>query len=138
VSVDVGGGAMDRSARGGHAGEVARELLEATFRGDVEAATALCAPDLVLSIEGTQTVHGHEGLAQLIEFNGEVSTDVRVEIHRVLSSGDTAAVSRTTFLTIGGRRIELGVGAFFTLRDGLVSEWSDYQDMGEVTRALGH
>ncbi|MFN3600439.1 MAG: nuclear transport factor 2 family protein [Dietzia sp.] len=119
-------------------GEVARELIEATFRGDVAAATALCAPDLLLRIEGVQEVRGPDGLAQLIEFNEEVSTDVRVEIHRVLSSGDTAAVSRTTFLTIGGKPIELGVGAFFTLRDGLVSEWSDYQDMGEVTRALGH
>ncbi|MEH6820382.1 nuclear transport factor 2 family protein [Dietzia psychralcaliphila] len=129
---------MDQDERQRASGEVARELVEATFRGDVAAATALCAPDLVLRIEGVQEVRGLDGLAQLIEFNEEVSTDVRVEIHRVLSSGDTAAVSRTTFLTIGGNAIELGVGSFFTLRDGLVCEWSDYQDMGEVTRALGH
>ncbi|MBB1038868.1 nuclear transport factor 2 family protein [Dietzia natronolimnaea] len=129
---------MDQDERRDGSGEVARALVEATFRGDVDTATSLCTPDLELRIEGTQVVRGRDGLAQLIEFNEEVSTDVRVEIHRVLSSGDTAAVSRTTFLTIGGTPITLAVGAFFTLRDGLVSEWCDYQDMGEVTRALGH
>ncbi|GAA1051673.1 hypothetical protein GCM10009570_02610 [Dietzia natronolimnaea] len=133
-----GGGPMDQDERRDGSGEVARALVEATFRGDVDTATSLCTPDLELRIEGTQVVRGRDGLAQLIEFNEEVSTDVRVEIHRVLSSGDTAAVSRTTFLTIGGTPITLAVGAFFTLRDGLVSEWCDYQDMGEVTRALGH
>ena len=133
-----GGGPMDQDERRDDAGEVARALVEATFRGDVATATSLCSPDLELRIEGTQVVRGHDGLTQLIEFNEAVSTDIRVEIHRVLSSGDTAAVSRTTFLTIGGQPIELAVGAFFTLRDGLVREWCDYQDMGEVTRALGH
>ena len=34
--------------------------------------------------------------------------------------------------------VELSAGAFFTLRDGLVREWSDYLDMSEVARALGH
>lgn len=119
-------------------GEVARELVDATFRGDVAAATALCAPDIILRIEGTQEVRGHDGLRQLMEFNGEVSTDVRVEIHWVLVAGDTAALNRTTYLTIGGEPIALAVGSFFTVRDGLVCEWSDYQDMAEVSRALGH
>lgn len=124
------------SARG--PGEVARRLIEATFSNDFETARTLCAPDLVLTIEGVQTVRGHAGLRQLMEFNAEVSTDVRVEIHHVLDSGDSAAINRTTCLTIAGIPLELEVGAFFTLRDGLVAEWTDYQDMQKVTRALGH
>lgn len=119
-------------------GEVARALIEATFAGDVEAATALCTPDVEVRIEGTQTVYGHEGLRHLIEFNTEVSTNVSVAIHHVLGSGNTAAVSRTTYLTIGGRDLALEVGAFLRLRDGLVCEWVDYQDMRIVTEALGH
>lgn len=118
--------------------EVVRKLIEAAFRGDVAAATALCTPDIVMRMEGTDEVHGHEGVTQLIEFNEEVSSGIRVEIHRVLAAGDTAALHRTTHLTIGGQQIALAVGSFFTLRDGLVCEWSDYQDMGEVFRALGH
>lgn len=133
-----GGGPMDQDERRGGSGEVARGLVEATFRGDVDTATSLCTPDLELRIEGTQVVRGRDGLAQLIEFNEEVSTDVRVEIHRVMASGDTVAMSRTMFLTINGQAVELSAGAFFTLRDGLVREWSDYLDMSEVARALGH
>ena len=129
---------MEQTERSGVSAEVARNLIEATFRGDVAAAIALCTPDVEVRIEGIQTVRGRDGLAQLIEFNEEVSVNVRVEIHHVLASGDTAAIARTTFLTIGGQDIELAVGSFLTLRDGLVCQWSDYQDMGDVTRALGH
>lgn len=128
----------DREPSAHGPGEVARKLIEATFSNDFETARALCTPDLVLTIEGTQTVRGHVGLRQLMEFNAEVSTDLRVEIHHVLGSGDSAAVNRTTRLTIAGIPLELEVGAFFTLRDELVAEWTDYQDMQKVTRALGH
>ena len=128
----------DAQATDGAPGEVARALVEAVFRDDHAAAVSFCTPDLVLRIEGIQEVRGHEGLRHLMEFNAEVSTDVHVTIHHVLGSGDTAALNRTTFLTIGGTHVGLEVGAFFTMRDGLVAEWTDYQDMRAVTRALGH
>lgn len=128
----------DRQQPGGGHAEIARTLVEAAFAGDVEAAAKCCTPDLELRIEGTQTVHGHEGLRQIIEFNGEVATNVRITIHHALASGDTAALNRTTYLTIAGTDLALEVGAFFELRDGLVCRWVDYQDMRIVTEALGH
>lgn len=127
----------DRQPKDGP-GEVARRLIEATYSGDFETVRTLCTPDLVLTIEGGQTVEGHAGLQQYMEFNAEVATDVRVEIHHVLGSGDSAAINRTTHLTIGGIPLDLEIGAFFTMRDGLVAEWADYQDLQKVHRALGH
>lgn len=128
----------DRQMPGRGPAEVARTLVDAAFSGNHEAAAACCTPDLELRIEGIQTVHGHEGLRHVMDFNAEVSTDVRVTIHHVLASGDTAALNRTTYLTIGGRALALEVGAFFEFRDGLVCRWVDYQDMRIVTDALGH
>jgi ketosteroid isomerase-like protein len=133
-----GSGPRDREEHRVDAAEVVRALVEARFHGDVTATTALCAPDIVLRIEGSHEARGREGVAHLMEFNREVATNVRVEIHRVMASGDTVAMSRTMFLTINGQAVELSAGAFFTLRDGLVREWSDYLDMSEVARALGH
>lgn len=118
--------------------EVACRLIMASFPGDIETAKKYCTEDLVLRINEIQTVTGHEGLQQLMEFNEEFSRDVSVQIHHALGSGNHAAVSRTTHLTINGTAIQLDVGAYFTLRDGLVCEWTDYQDMRAVTRALGH
>ena len=115
-----------------------RALVEATFAGDADEAVRYCTPDLELRIEGTQSVTGHEGLRHLIEFNSEISSNVRVDIRHVLWSGDTAAADRTTFLTIGGKDLALEVGSFFVLREGLVCEWVDYQDMRIVSEALGH
>ena len=117
---------------------VARALIEAASAGDYETAAALCTPDLELRIEGMQTVHGHEGLRHVNEFNADISTHIRVTIHHALGSGDTAAISRTVRLTIDGKDLELEVGAFFELRDGLVCRWVDYQDMRIVTEAIGH
>lgn len=128
----------ETSEQGKHSCAVVRALIEAAFGGDQAGATRWCTPDLVLRIEGTQEVYGHEGLRQLMNFTDEFTSDVRVEIHRVIGSGNTAAVERTTFLTIGGEPVALEVGAFFTLRDGLVAQWTDYQDMRDVGRALGH
>lgn len=131
-------GMRGRHPRGGGPGAVARALVEAVFSGDVDGATSYCTPDIALTIEGTQTVFGHEGVRHIMAFNAEVSSDVRIAIHHVLGAGDTAAINRTTYLTIGGVPLQLEVGSFFTLRDGLVAEWTDYQDMQDVTRALGH
>lgn len=128
----------ERQAPGTGLGGRARALVEAVFSDDFETARSYCAPDLVLTIEGTQTVRGHEGLRHVMEFNAEVSTDVSVDIHHVLGSGDTAALNRTTHLTINGAQLRVEVGSFFTFRDGLVTEWVDYQDIQKVTRALGH
>lgn len=127
----------DRQPDGGP-GEVARRLIEATYSGDFETARTLSTPDLVLTIEAAQTVEGHSGLQQFMEFNAEVASDVRVEIHHVLGSGVSAAINRTAYLTIGEVPLDVEIGAFFTLRDGLVAEWTDYQDMQKVLRALGH
>lgn len=124
--------------RAGGPGDVARALVEAALSGDFEAARSYCTPDITLTLEGVQTVGGHEGLRQVMEFNAEVATDVVFEIHHVLGSGDTAALNRTTHLTVRGERLRVEVGSFFTLRDGLVAEWTDYQDMQNVWRALGH
>lgn len=128
----------DRQSPDGSPADIARRLIEASFSNDPEAAVACCTPDLELRMEAIQTVHGHDGLRQVIQFNTEVSTNISVKIHHVLSSGDTAAISRTTYLTIGGKDIALEVGAFFEFENGLVRRWTDYQDMRIVTEALGH
>lgn len=128
----------DLESRGRGSVATARALIEAAFAGDFETAVKYCTSDVELRLEGTQTVHGHDGLRHLIELNSEISESVHVTIHHALASGDTAAVNRTTYLTIGGKELTLEVGAFFDLRDGLVCRWVDYQDMRTVTGALGH
>lgn len=119
-------------------GGVARALVEAYVSDDYATAITYCAPDLVYRIEGVQVVEGHEGLGHLMEFNAEIASEVRVEFHHVLGSGETAAINRTTSFVVGGERIVVEVGSFFTVRHGLVVEWIDYQDMQNLERALGH
>lgn len=119
-------------------GRVARAFLEAIFARDFETACSYSSPDLVLRIEGHDRVEGHEGLREIMQFSAEVSTDCEMEIHHVLSAGETAAINRTTRATINGTRLTVEIGAFFTVRDGLVHEWTDYQDSQGVLRAIGH
>lgn len=119
-------------------GEIARALVEAYLSDDYATAIRYCSPELAFRIEGVQVVHGHEGLQQLMGFNAEVASDIRVEFHHVLGSGDTAALNRTTWFAVGGKRLVLEVGSFFTFHHGLVVEWTDFQDLQALERALGH
>ncbi|KAA0916524.1 nuclear transport factor 2 family protein [Dietzia sp. ANT_WB102] len=119
-------------------GQVALTFLQAVLEGDFETARAYCTSDVVLRIEGLQSTHGHEGLRDIMTFAAETSTNVRYVTHHVLGTGDSAAINRTTYMTIGGQDLTLEVGAFFTLRDGLICEWTDYQDVQSLNRALGH
>lgn len=128
----------DQRAAGVEPGRVARAFLEAVFAGDFESARSFCTPDLQVRVEDLQTAHGHDGLRELMDFVAEISTSVKTEIHHVLGSGDTAAINRTTILTIAGRDLTLEVGSFFTLRDGRICVWTDYQDGQAVLRAIGH
>ncbi|GLB65047.1 hypothetical protein NCCP2495_29270 [Dietzia sp. NCCP-2495] len=120
--------------------DVALRLLAAALTGDVPTAQACCTPDVELLMEDTQVVHGLEEVRHVIEFHTEVATDVRCDIHHVLTSdtGDTVAINRTIRMCIGGTRVVLEVGAFFEFEHGLVRRWVDYHDMRPVTDALGH
>ncbi|MGN0101397.1 MAG: nuclear transport factor 2 family protein [Dietzia sp.] len=117
---------------------VARAFLEAVFARDYETACAYSSPDLLLRIEGQDRIEGHEGLLEIMQLTAEVCSDCEMQIHHVLGSGETAAINRTTRVTINGTRLTVEVGAFFTVRDGLVHEWTDYQDAQAVLRAFGH
>lgn len=122
----------------GSAGETVRAVVEAAFTGNVAVVEALCTPDVVVQVDGALGFRGRDGLRQLVEFVEEFATESGVEIHRVVSEGDMAALTRTSRLTIGGERVEIAVGSFFRLRDGRVAEWYDHQDLQATWRALGH
>ncbi|MBB1021317.1 nuclear transport factor 2 family protein [Dietzia sp. E1] len=128
----------DEQATEVDAGRVARAFLEAVFAGDPETACAYSSPGLTLRIEGQGTVEGHAGLREIMDLSAEVCSDMDMRIHHVLAAGETAAINRTTRVTVNGKRLTVEVGAFFTVRDGLVCEWTDYQDAQALLRALGH
>ena len=128
----------DRQATEVDAGRVARAFIEAVFAGDLGTACAYSSPELLLRIEGQDTVEGHAGLREIMDLSAEVCTDLDMRIHHVLSAGETAAINRTTRVTVNGKRLTVEVGAFFTVRDGLVCEWTEYQDAQALLRALGH
>lgn len=128
----------DEQATEVDSGRVARAFIEAVFAGDFTTACAYSSPELILRIEGQDTVEGHAGLREIMDLSADVCTDVDMRIHHVLCAGETAAINRTTRVTINGKRLTVEVGAFSTVRDGLVCEWTDYQDSQALLRALGH
>ena len=63
----------DRRMASGGPGRVARGLLEAVFSNDFERAREYCSEDLVMTIEGIQTVRGHDALRSLMDFVSEAA-----------------------------------------------------------------
>ncbi len=122
----------------GDAGAVARALVAAVTAGDYKTAITYCSPDLLFRIVDLEMLHGHEGLRALMEFNADVASDARVEFHHVLASGEIAAINRTNSFVVGGQPLVLEIGSFFTVRHGLVVEWTEFLDLQDFERALGH
>ena len=116
----------------------ARALVEAVVARDADAALALVAPDVLIRVDGLEDFEGYEGLRRLLSFQTEIMHDMRVEIRHALGTGESVAIDRTEYFTVAGEAIALDVGAFLTVREGLVVEWIDYQDLSDLARAMGH
>lgn len=117
--------------------DVVERLLRVTADGDVEAALELCAPDVVYVIESLDTYRGHDGVREFLADQLSVAGVDRL-VQRVVADGDEVAVERRdTFLFPSGA-ITVPTAAFFSLRDGLVTRWVDYQDLRDMARMLDH
>ena len=72
--------------------EVVRSICEATTRRDLEAVVALTHPDIEADVlpdlPDAQTFRGHAGVRRGIELNWEAWESIRVEVERLIESGD--------------------------------------------------
>jgi ketosteroid isomerase-like protein len=81
-----------------------RALADAINRRDVDAAVAVCDPEIeflsVLAVSG-KAYHGHDGIRQYFEDIASAWKEWRVEVHRVLPRADGRIVIEMTMHMTG-------------------------------------
>jgi ketosteroid isomerase-like protein len=120
-----------------------RGLAEAIDRYDVDAALAVCHPEIeflsVLAVSGRAYV-GHDGIR---EYFGDIASawdEWRVEVHRVTGAPDGRVVIEMTMHARGrqsGATLSEFTGHVWTLRNGKLLRNQPFRRPEEVRRAAG-
>jgi ketosteroid isomerase-like protein len=120
-----------------------RALADAINRGDVDAAVAVCDPEIeflsVLAVSGKRYI-GHAGIREYFEDVGSHWAEWRVETHRVVEASDGRVAIVMTMHVRGkesGATLSERTGHVWTLRDGKLRRNDPYREPDEALRALG-
>ena len=103
---------------------------------DIDGAVALLAEDVSYENMPIDPIVGCEAVRQVLE--GFLKPAMHVE-WRVLSEwevGSTVINERVDRFEIGDGWLELPVAGFFEVKDGLITLWRDYFDMGSYMSQL--
>ena len=124
--------------------QVVRDLYAAFGRGDLAAACALVAEDVVWHLPGTPHYSGtYKGPGGVAAFFQELNTTVGIEAfepqefvtaaNRVLVAGWSRARVKTTGRTFNNRWVMA-----FTVRDGKITQFEEYADTQALAAAHEH
>ena len=81
---------------------------------------------------------GHDAIRAELLQQGEVVTDVRVEILSIASAGQTVFTERLDYMTMGGKSAEFHIAGVFEVgEDGKITAWRDYGDTKEMEAHVG-
>src|SRR5687767_2301821 len=118
--------------------EVVKRFFDAYQRLDIDGMTAVMAPDMVFD-DPTFRLHANSRAEwrKQAEPNRLVITRIGAEIHSTVQSGDTVAVELTLsggLKTKGGvRGFKVRCASFFSVRNSLITRWTDYCDYRTFT-----
>ncbi len=115
---------------------VVRDLLEALGKHDSAAMRPFMADDVVYhNMPMEPSVGIDASIAFLDGFLGMFES-AEVEILHLAVRGNVVLTERIDTLTLGGTIAPLPVMGTFEVRNGKVSAWRDYFDLGQITAML--
>ena len=113
---------------------VVEQFYSAYRARDVEALANLMAPDVQFEDPTFRLrEHGRDAIRNLAVTLRTQYTDVTVDVHSMLVSGDSVATETTTAGVLKRKngtthRIKVRGASFFRVRNGLIEKWTDYFD----------
>jgi limonene-1,2-epoxide hydrolase len=111
---------------------VVRDFLEALADGDVDAAIALVADDIVYQNVSLPTIRGKRRLEQGARACYRRGLGFDVRLHRIAEAGSSVLTERTDAISIGSYRSQFWVCGVFEVTDGKITLWRDYFDWAAI------
>jgi ketosteroid isomerase-like protein len=120
-----------------------RVFSDAVTAGDVEAAVAVCHPEIefmsVLAVSGRRYL-GHAGIREYFEDVASAWAEWRVEVHEIVPGAD-GRVAIVMSMHVRGKEsgaiLSERTDHIWTLKDGLLLRNEPYRDPGTALRELG-
>lgn len=120
-----------------------RVFSEAVTAGDIEAAVAVCHPEIeflsVLAVSGRRYV-GHPGIREYFEDVASAWSEWRVEVHRIVP-GDDGRVAIEMSMHVRGKEsgaiLSTRTDHIWTLKEGKLLRNDPFRAPGEALRELG-
>ena len=123
--------------------EPVRRFADAINRSDLDAALAICDPEIeflsMLGISGRRYL-GHEGIRQYFDDVASAWGEWRVEVHRVAAAPEGRVAIVMTMHVRGkesGAVLSERTEHVWTLRDGRLLRNQPYREAGAALRAVG-
>ncbi|MGP0030196.1 MAG: limonene-1,2-epoxide hydrolase family protein [Acidimicrobiales bacterium] len=113
--------------------QVVREFCAAVSQRDADVLRPYFSDDVVYHNIPMDPAEGIEATMAVIDMFLGICEALAFEIHHLSSDGDTVLTERTDTFTMGGKTAPLPVMGAFHVRDGKITAWRDYFDMGQVT-----
>lgn len=117
--------------------ETVDAFLAAICAHDLETALTMVSDDVVYDNVPIGAVEGPEGIRQVLDGFLASASGIEWVVHRQVADGTTVMNERTDRFQMGGEWRELPVMGVFDVRDGAITLWRDYFDMGALQRLLG-
>jgi ketosteroid isomerase-like protein len=120
-----------------------RVFSEAVTAGDVEAAVAVCHPEIeflsVLAVSGRR-YRGHAGIREYFEDVASAWAEWRVEVHRIVP-GEDGRVAIVMSMHVRGKEsgaiLSERTDHLWTLKEGKLLRNEPFREPGEALRELG-
>ena len=130
-----------------NAESIARDAIDAINRNDMTRYRELLHPEYSYTGGDGQTQRGQDaGVAVVQMYRGAFPDDLKVDIQRIHSAGDTAIVEfigkgthrgELAGIAPTGRKVELPVITVLEMRDGKVHTEREYMDSAYLMQQLG-
>jgi ketosteroid isomerase-like protein len=126
-----------------HGDEVVRRFAEAITRSDVDAAVAVCDPEVeflsVLAVDGRAYV-GHDGIRQYFYDINSAWEEWRVDIHTTAVAPDGRVIIEMTMHALGkgsGAPLAEFAAHVWTLRHGKLLRNQPFRERQQAEQAVG-
>jgi limonene-1,2-epoxide hydrolase len=105
---------------------VVSALLDALRRHDPDEIAAFFADDATCQLVPGSRVEGKDALRQLLAQFAGMMSEIRIDVHHQVVSGDIVMNERTDHLTVGENAMSIAICGVFEVEHGLVRAWRDY------------
>lgn len=118
-------------------GEIVRDLLAAQVRGELDAARAMIAPDVVYHLRAYQkTIRGIDEFIALLDGYYGRARNFRSDVLRLVEQGEWVALQGHESYELDGANVAFDYASWVRVVDGRIVEWNDYFDSRIVGKQL--